>query len=723
MSPTPPYLKGGIMLFLFAILGLLFYRSTTSLEFEDGYGTDLDYGTVIAIDLGSAYSRVAYGNASDMRETYMRATFARNWDDIYEARSQLAFGQQTDNVKVLSDDTGNKFIPSCVAFTEHGSLIGDAARLWAIQSPEATICDARALLGRSWSDPNMQTLIEDRPYKISSDEQDKLILKVNVGGHEETYTPEYVVSLIIGELKRMAEVALGDGEKVTHAVVTVPNYYDDHQHQAIKDAGTLAGINVLRLLDESRASSVAYLLDAASAKHIVVFDMGNTLDVSVLFVEEGVFEVLATSHRDIGGKDFNQRLFDYLDRILRKRTSVDITANHPDIVELKHQVEKAKIALSSNRVTRVDIGPIDPTLPVQYARRSETLTRSKFDDLHKDLFKAAMDVIPQVLVEAKLNITDIDHIILTGGSGNIPKVAEMVEAFFGKTLLSRLRSEAIIKGAALQGTMLFADTGTTACGFSVDVGPLSIGIETVGGINTNLTSRNSWLPLRTVQNFSTAIDEQSSMLIRVLQGERVVAADNLLIGEFELPLTPAPAGIPRVEITLSYGMDGAIRVTATDTTTKRSESIVISSYTMWTEEYGHPNGSDYDRAFLGDWPSWKIDVDADLRALVAARVDLESYLAVLVERLDDSRELGNKYGKRYDRVGHPMGAPMPRSAILDAVVKAQEWLVTNRNAESLEGFKAKKEAISRMVTPFVGEFQYDVVYRVGGAVGGQHNEL
>ncbi|KAI0538209.1 heat shock protein 70 family [Xylaria digitata] len=449
---------------------------------------------------------------------------------------------------MVPDDKGNNFIPSCVAFTEDGPLIGEGARLWAIENPEATICNPRALLGRKWSDQSVQTLIKNLPYKVTGDHQDRPVFNINVGGDEKAYTVEYVTSLIIKELKHMAEAAMGGNETVTEAVIAVPSHYSDQQRQAVKDAGYLAGVDVLSTSSEPVAAAVGYGVDAFyTERNIIVFDIGDTLDVSVLNVDDGIFESLASSHHNIGGERFNQRIIGYITRQWKKRTGIDLTTNPSNMRRLDLEVEKAKILLSSNKVAIVDLGSVNSAL-------TATLTRAKFEELVKDLFVEAVEVIRRNLNEAKLNFTDIDDVIITGGSGNIPKIREMVEeAFSGKMPSYSLRNEATVIGAARRGVVL-STAEDELCGlYFPDLSPLDFGIETADGVMANVAPQNI-VPFITSWNFTTAVDGQSSMLIRVLEGQRVLAANNLVIGEFELPLTPAPAGVPRVEITFRVGV-------------------------------------------------------------------------------------------------------------------------------------------------------------------------
>ncbi|KAI0429269.1 heat shock protein 70 family [Xylaria sp. FL1042] len=517
MKPTRPGLIGSIGTLLLLIIGLLLFYP--------------------------------HAPSSDTRSTERNPTIAIGIVSVLMGRETCETNEcNIQGPRELPDKNGNKFIPSCVSFTKDGFLIGDAARVWGIANPEATICNPKALLGKSWSDPDVQTLIKDLPYEVLSGHQDKPIIKVNVGGKGKSYTPEEVTSLIIGELKRMAEVTMGNNKTVTAAVMTVPMYYNDQQRQAIRDAARLAGLDVLRTQNESIAISVAYDMELGDdERNFIVVDIGDTLDVSVLNVDVGVLEVLATSHHDVGGNLFNRQIVNHLIETWKEKTGIDLAANPSSIRKLNLEVEKAKIARSSNETAIVDLRSIESTFV-------ETLPNSEFEDVAEYLSMATMGAIRRNLQEAKLKFAEIDDIIITGGSGNIPKIHETVSRVFPhKTLYHGLGGDAVVIGAARTAALL-SQPEDNHCGLRfTDSTPFDLGIETVDGFMATVVPR-TFIPHRKSQNFTTAIDGQSTMLIRVLQGQRVLAADNLVIGEFELPLTPGPAGTPRVEVTFTVGL-------------------------------------------------------------------------------------------------------------------------------------------------------------------------
>ncbi|KAI8954350.1 heat shock protein 70 family [Xylaria longipes] len=431
---------------------------------------------------------------------------------------------------IISDVKGTRFVPSCVAFTTYDPLIGKDMSVDIPEPVRKNVPPDNLLkLPNSglWITPKQQyaipddqgvdTLIKDLPYKVLSGHQDKLIYKINAGGYEKAYTPEYVISLIMQKLKHMAEGVLGTGEKVTKAVVVVPPYFNDYQNQAIKHTGELAGLDILRTVKGAR-----YPYDEHS---IVVFDIGQTLDVSVSHVEQGVFNVLAPLHRDdIGGKEvFTYYRHNGFGKAWKKKTGIDLTVNPPDMAKLNLEIKKAKIALSYKNTTVVNLESIHPAF-------TDTLTRSEFEDLIEDLFRPFMR-------DAKLNITNIDDVVLASGTGNIPIVREAVgRVFSNHTIVEILKDEAAIVGVAKHGDML-----SRFCDYSPNSSRLHIGIETADGVMAEVASRD-FIPFRTSRNFTTPLTDSHlwSSMIRALKGERVVAANNLLIGKVELPLTPAP---------------------------------------------------------------------------------------------------------------------------------------------------------------------------------------
>ncbi|KAI1176902.1 HSP70-domain-containing protein [Nemania sp. FL0916] len=687
MRVARPGLKSSIALLLLIVFWIWFYERDKAVynpAIRPSYPESTD--RVVGIDIGSAYSRVADGAGLDMR-TYPNAR-------------------------------GNNSISSCVAFTEDGPLVGEDAKLWAIQRPEATICNPRELLGRQWSEFEVQSMIKHLPYKVAKGPEDTLLLTVDVGGKEEAYTPEYVTSLLIRELKRMAEVGR-DHEPVKGAVIAAPYHYNNDQRQALKNAGELAGVDVYRISKDPVSIPVAYRPGPSDdGRNIMIIDAGNTLDVSVVFEELGVFEVFASSHWDIGGKHFDQRMSDYLVKQWKNKTGVDLAVDPAGMRKLNIEIEKAKIALSSQNTTVVNLGSI-------HSDFTSTLGRSEFEALMEDSFQSVIQVIHRVLADARIGIKDVDDVLLAGGSGHIPKIREIVGDIFPDSKISEnLNDEATVLGAA-QVAAALPRSDETLCTLSLDILPFSLGIATDDGSMLKITSYNQVIPTRKRQNVSAASTEQTSMVVKVLLGERVLAENNRLIGKLEFPLTPVPAGVPRVEISLEVDANGVAKIRATELATQFTGFITIGSEETLFGMVNYQNESvsgisdPSDRAFLGNWPDLWNDTDSELRAEVNARVDLESYLAAFKDILIDNDKWGYEDVVKNGRFGHSVR----RSEILRDIKTSQEDLVRHRDVWGTERLQELKKSFSDLAKPLVGDLEYELVYKVGGESGISHNEL